>query len=426
MIGFAPDAQAQRVWSFALFAIWLIYFVVINLNGLWAYVGVPHISPIFADLGAILQSSDCDLRGFDAYAINSCTSASAVHVYGRDWLLLNRFGLMAQHQYILGAALDFLFMVTSVWVIKPASFREFALCCIIVFSPAMSLGLERANNDLVIFIMTAISATLLTSPRTLKIGVGLALIYFSAALKVYPVILFMAVLFVLKGNSRERRVIVFSVLILTAIWFIRNLDDVWLIKSVMPTPVKYYTTGAMQLFTFLGFQHSRGFSILFIAIIGSISFYLSQKIDIGELPSSEIRFNWVAFVFGLFVLFFTYVANTNYDYRWVFVLLLVPYLFDICRSAARRSMAMRLAGLGFACMIYIMWAEAFIGNHPFALKNLFVSLHLGRFLGPLDWVQRSLKDLSAWMLFMVVFTFFIRELQRSGIRRRQVNHGNAL
>ena len=400
----------DRALSFLLLAVWLIYIVEINIHGLWGHAGVPHISPLFADLGAILNASDCDMRGFDVYTLNACTNVGGIHVYGRAWLLLNKIGIGPQHQHALGIAVDITFMVLSVWLVKPKSIVEFLICCLIFFSPAVSLALERSNNDLVIFIFIFISIALLARNSRLLRALGLVLIYFSAMLKIYPGILFFAALFVQKSRLKEALVPIAITLLLASLWVATSFSEILLIKNIMPTPVGYYTTGGNQLFGYLGLGQSKFLSVIFVLIIGIGSTYLSRRIHLSDLPARTSTISYIAFVFGLFLLFFTYIVNTNYDYRWVFLIFILPYLFETLRCAVRPSLTFRLTALSFLCGAYLMWSEALMGNHPFALKNLYIALHLGRFLIPLEWVQRCLKEASAWVLFAILFSFIIKAL----------------
>jgi hypothetical protein len=194
----------KQAFPLALFALWALYlFSLYNFN-LWAYVGVPHMKPLFADLHAILAAAECHDKGLNVFVTNPCDALGRIHVYGSLWLKISHLGLQSHHLFMLGLSLNLIFMLLAVFLIQPKTLGQLALSCLIVFSPAVTLGIERANNDLVVFILIALSAILLAFKTRFTLAAGLALIYLSSSLKIYPSILFATVLLFAKQQAKVR------------------------------------------------------------------------------------------------------------------------------------------------------------------------------------------------------------------------------
>ena len=145
-----------------LFLVWFSYIFVLALYELWKHVGVSHMKPLFADLHAVLSAIECHGRGMNVFETNPCDVAGRIHVYGSLWLHLAALGLGSAHLFSKGFVVVVAFMGLAVLLIKPVCKADFAKSCLILFSPAVTLGIERANNDLIVFSLLAVAALLLT------------------------------------------------------------------------------------------------------------------------------------------------------------------------------------------------------------------------------------------------------------------------
>jgi hypothetical protein len=141
-------------WSIALIVIWATYLLFVDWTGSWGYLSVPHMVPIFADLNAVLSASDCHILGYDVFRQNAC---GALHVYGSGWLLLGQIGLGRADVWWLGFAINVVFMLLVTVLLRPRGALELVAGLLLVCSPPVLLGMERANNDLIIFILICFS-----------------------------------------------------------------------------------------------------------------------------------------------------------------------------------------------------------------------------------------------------------------------------
>jgi hypothetical protein len=410
---------SKHAFSLVLVALWALYLVSLYHFNRWAYVGVPPMKPLFADLHAILAAAECSDKGLNVFVSNPCDALGRIHVYGSLWLKISHLGLQSRHLFMLGLGLNLIFMLITVFLIQPKTLGQLALSCLIVFSPAVTLGIERANNDLVIFILIALGAILLAYKTRLAFATSLALIYLSSLLKIYPSILFGTVLLFAKQQTKGRVLIFGFSCVLGALWLATNLNEILLLKDLVPRPLDHYVTGLQALFTYVGRPYPQTLLIsetwrltLFISLIALGAIVLARRLKLSDFQPTQVGFQYILFLFGLSILFFTYAINSNYDYRWIFFILLMPNLLSIQQTAAHNSLAKRLVNLSFICATVVMWTEALRATRLFGLYNFNIYFNLSKSTFSTELLQQFLKELSAWLLFIILFAFAIKQFSK--------------
>ena len=373
------------------------------------------MEPLFADLHAIISAVECHSRGTNVFENNPCDVIGRPHVYGSLWLKLASFGVGAPHLFVIGLITNLMFMLLVVLLVKPVSGGEFAKSCLILFSSAVTLGVERANNDLILFILLALSAILFTMKDKVAHIFGLLLIYLSALLKIYPSVLFGAVLFIARRNIKDIIFVMGCAAALTGMWLATNLSEILLLKNIVPAPLDHYATGARAFLAYIGRPYPWVLTIpqgwllaAFVSVTALASIALAFHLKTIIVRQHRSAFNYAVFIFGLTILFFTYVINSNYDYRWIFFIFLMPLLFEIQRSATNNRLASRLVTLGFICAAIVMWTEVFRSTRLFGTFHLNIFFNIGRSTFSIELFQQFLKELAAWVLFSVLFAFAIK------------------
>jgi hypothetical protein len=412
---FAPSGF-NRVYGFSLtlFCVWVVYLWVLNHYKLWAFIGVPHMEPLFADLHAILSARECHARGMNVFVSNPCDVMGRIHVYGSAWLSLSQLNATSL-LWFLGLTTNAAFMAIAVGIIRPTSVFELLISCLILFSPAVTLGVERANNDIVIFILVAVSAALLTSRYALNQLFALLTICVSTLLKIYPSILFGAALFSIKNNRKEFVVILASSFLLAAWWLGMYTNEILLLKNIVPKPLDHYVTGARALFTYIGRPFPAvlsisfaGFIAIFFVFVMSFTFWIIFSLKKKIVAPLVKKSSYVLFIFGLSILFFTYTINSNYDYRWIFFVFLIPLLFDIKRAAPAGGLVCNLVWLCLICAVVIMWTETFRSTRLFGLYNFNSYFSFGRSTFSIELIQQYVKELAVWVLLTISLAFAIK------------------
>ena len=125
----------------------------------------------FLDTDAILAAIDCHRLGIDVYAVpNPCDPIGRPHVYPPLWLHLDHLSVGRGDLNVIGLTLDLLFFV-ALAVLPPVCNRTGAalfLCAIV--SPSVALALERANNDVLMFVLGTMAGRLVLRRSSLRLA----------------------------------------------------------------------------------------------------------------------------------------------------------------------------------------------------------------------------------------------------------------
>jgi hypothetical protein len=192
-------------------------------------------------------------------------------------------------------------------------------------------------------------------------------------------------------------------------------NEILLLKDIVPKPLDHYVTGAKALFTYMSRPFPAvlsisfaGFVAIFFVFVISFAVWIVFLLKNKIVASSIRKSSYILFVFGLSILFFTYTINTNYDYRWIFFIFLMPLLFEI-KSAERSSrLACNLAWLCFVCALVIMWTEAFRSTRLLGLYNVNSYFSFGRSTFSTELIQQYVKELAVWVLLTISLAFAIK------------------
>ena len=167
----------------------VLYFVaLVALGGhdRWGRLGVPPASVKFLDLRNVIAAWKCDSEGIAVLPINPCDPYHRPADFPKIWLALSFLGIGQGGAVALGVGIAVVFLVCAIFVV-PAGVSAWtglayaaALC-----SPAVMLGIERGNPDILIFPLVLAAALLTTRTRTGQILTA-ALLLFVIVLKLYP------------------------------------------------------------------------------------------------------------------------------------------------------------------------------------------------------------------------------------------------
>jgi hypothetical protein len=332
--------------------------------GAWHYVGVPGMSRIFADWHAVLSAIDCHKLGLDVVAENPCDYWFRKHVYGSLWLQLANVGLGLRDAFWSGVVINAVFMVTAVMLVRPSNRSELAIGAAILLSPTIMLAIERVNNDLIVFELLVLTAWLVTSRhRHGQIG-GLLVSTLATFLKFYPAALFGAIALVARTRKEFFTAIVGGICLLSA-WIYLSIHELALVLPLGPRPAGPFATGSTLLFEYLC-PTCPIFAISLVAatVAGTVAFLLSRNVSVTPFSVGMSRQPFVQFCLGLTVLLSTFLVNSNFDYRWVFFILLAPMLLGLRRQPFVDKLTKRLVVLILGCTLIVMWSGALVFYVP--------------------------------------------------------------
>ncbi len=389
--------------SLLLAAVVFVIVIILFKYNLWLQWGVPHFEPTFLDTHALLSASDCNLKGYDVYKENPCDALKRPHVYSRIWLSIGYIGLGREHLPIIGAILVVLFYVCAIWILKPGNFTEFFVSLAFLVSPPFMLCVERANNDIIVFILLSVAGAFMISNKATLQWFSHVLIYLATFLKFYPAISFGAFVYYLRNNKVFWAVVLISIGVIGCfVW--ATYDDFIAIATVVPRPDSLrFTFGSKFVFDCLGYSdYSDILKIVFTVFVFLITGLSANQY---KIPKNQVSSNRrvVFFLIGSFNLIFCFFLNTNFYYRYIFMVMTLPFLFDLIRRFPAGSVFRRLVRAFFIFSVLALWNE------------LFINLIMSTIQKALQWPEPvlytiylcilTLGHLSAWGIIVILLFF---------------------
>jgi len=139
----------------------------------------------FVDTETILSAVRCLRAGVDVIAVNPCDPLRRVFDYSPLWLLLAKFPVTEAWLVPAGLFVDITFLLSL--LLLPAGRNTSATMLIIlgVLSTSVAFGVERANNDLVLFALASVAAALASRTPVLRL-IGYAAAMMAGLLKYFP------------------------------------------------------------------------------------------------------------------------------------------------------------------------------------------------------------------------------------------------
>ena len=322
---------------------------------LFVFAGVNHYGVLFLDLYAVLASSDAAALGLDPYAANPLDYFHRPHIYSPWWLHLHDLGLTRADDFRLGLGLVVLFLFLAVRRLRPASAGELGWQLVILCASPVLLAVNRANNDLVIFVLLAPVVPCLLSPRRVVRFAAIGLVALAAGLKFYPAVA--ALVLVAGAEPREARRRVIAAVLALAFVALTATVDLGRVSTLLPKAEGVMTFGAENLFESLGLavkSAQRASVALGLALAGA---FVVMKPFAGWKIAEADRDAWWSFVLAAALLTGCFFSGTNYAYRWVFALWLAPLLWRLPRDAAAPVAVRRLALITAVLLPLMLWGD---------------------------------------------------------------------
>jgi hypothetical protein len=245
-----------------------IYFLILFIanffstyHDFWNLIGVPARPYPFGDLRVITSGLECYQQGYDVYVNNPCNPWPffGEFNYPQIWLSLTRLGINQSHTLLLGVSIVLLFFIAVFLTIGRLKISEGCIYSFILCSPSVMLGIERANNDLIIFIILAIALFLMRYTRYICHLSAYLLLFFASCLKLYP----MFSLLITFREGKKRFLLTNSLFLsLFVIYLVSQFENIKQVSSATPQ-VNYWSYGFKIIFHVL-----RSDLIKFVDVIG--------------------------------------------------------------------------------------------------------------------------------------------------------------
>jgi hypothetical protein len=359
----------------------------------WTRVfGVPHMAGSFADLSQIVAAVESARHGLDPYLTNPYDMEHRTFIYPRVWLYAFSTLRITSYRVVgAGVALACCFLMTVSWLVlrQPdvwaSMFIGVAAC-----SSAAAFAIERGNTDLLVFCLVVIAVEL-------ECRGGLWFLLTASVLKMYP---FFALLAEAVMGRRTRLLLV--ALVLGAAGIVVQHRDVSRQDQSLP-----HGYGLKEIDVAMGrapgpfrsaFEaHPVAFRVLWGSSLGSLFIsgaasgviwgrrkLIADALRSGADPATLLGLGTYAFVLSGSIFVGTFLISTNYDYRLIFLIPLVPFLMTQARTASHRlPRLLAAAALG---LIVIGLYRGIAGNIPLPALALFVKATSHAALWALLWI----------------------------------------
>jgi hypothetical protein len=364
-------------------------------------LGQQDLGMWFLDSFAVLASSDTAMAGNDPYTDSSFDPRGRAHSYSRWWLVAGPLGLTREDNFLLGGSWVLAFFALVLSWLRPRTWTEVGWASALCLSPPILLLVNRANNDLVVFILLMAAFAWLRGASTGRIVAAIAALGLATGLKFYPMIAAAAFL-VVRPPRRMLAATIAAGLVCGAV-FLSVHDDFR--RAVFPDEYPLSIFGAEVIGRELGASPRTiavtALGVLTVAaIVGVRRRWTTGLAD--ESPASlDAR---LLFAAGACLLVGCFVARVSYPYRWVFGILLVPWLWSRMRQGGATGRPARVA---IALLLTALWMDAalvVLGNlfvAPFTQAQAAAIAHAWKITTqPLVWLLMAM--LAGWLLDLLL------------------------
>ena len=322
--------------SFLIFVfLTLLYFVLAILYKLGYHWIIPESGPPgFYDLRVVLESTSCFNKGFNPYFT---TNTDCPHLYNYPfvWIWLTNFFHLTIHEvYFIGFGMIFIFVLSISFLFRKITISNLILLVITLISPPILLLLDRANIDILIFILLLIACYYLRSGNIThtKVHFSYILILIATMLKIYPGFL-LAFILIDPIEIKQKLIVAFYSTLILFFYSLLNLHEILILLGNTPHPSELAFGKNVWIQEFVSEKRLPYVSLICLIISGFLIFYkrlffLNLVSNLSFEKTKEGRL----FFAGLLLFSGTYFFGNNWDYRLVFVMFFLPYLFLISKK----------------------------------------------------------------------------------------------
>jgi hypothetical protein len=358
----------------------------------------------------VTSAWECDRQGVSVLPYNPCDPYGAIKRptnYPTIWLWPSVLGLGQGATVPLGVATALITFASFLVLIGSPGVREALLYASAAISPAVMLGVERGNIDLLLF--PILVAALFIFRRGLAgRGGAYALLLFAAILKLFPIFAWGVLL------RQPRRLALVSggvMLVLFAVYAAATFDTIRMISEVVPqfVVISYGAdvgVDSLQVWadgkTGLDWLTEAGDRLTVAAVTagaGVIAALAWRRRALGNAIASRhsTDFRLDAFVAGAGIYVFSFIVWHNWDYRLIFLLLALPQLIVWSRAARSPVPAPRLT---LGALLGTLWLSETLTDDK-GFWNAAIDFMT------LDDLGVSLDEILNWALFVSLGAGFV-------------------
>ena len=351
--GFRPPGSPRALWLLLLALGWMTY---VQSDRLREACGLPNSETWFLDSYAVLAASDAHRAGLDAAAAGPFDPLGRPHRYSDWWYGLGRLGLTRDDNFIFGLACVVAAVAAVAATVRPAGWRAAVWALLVLLSPGVFLGFNRANNDLVVFALLGGALVALREDRAWRHAVAAVAVALATALKFYPVVAVVALVIHHLRAGRGRTAlasVALAGLALLAVW-------PQMTRGRFPVEVSVHVWGARIWPQDLGLGTAG--TVGLIAVGAAVAIALAFGRPAGDRrPLTPVEEeSGAAFLLAATVLVACFLAGSNYGYRWIFAIWLGPWLLARWDDSRRPGWQRRAVGLAWILVPLVLWLDGLL------------------------------------------------------------------
>jgi hypothetical protein len=354
--------------------------------GLW---NVPTMRPHFADLRVITSASETYAQGIDPLIMNPSDQLQRPLNYPRIWQSLFKIGVDVNHTTGIGVSLILLFFIGNYLFLQKSGAIAVVFVMLALFSPAVLLGIERANIDLLMFFILSTAIVLANK----SYGYSLCLVLFAFILKLYPIF---GLTVLLRKDKLTIYKIVLLVIVTVGLYVIITYNDLALISRATPRSIVLSYGIDVFWMKMSSYNHIAGIIykglsyILLVLVIGK-AFTDSENTAKYLSISNDCDYCFDAFRVGGAVYIGTFLIGNNWDYRLMFLLFVIPQLIKWSRSDVKKIAVLSIVTIigVYASLWYLL------------IQRVLQHFSFGHTL------SYSIKEMSNWFIFCSLMYFII-------------------
>ena len=300
---------------------------------------------LFADWSVIINANICDNKGFDVFIDNPCDLWGRRHVYGKILLYLPFIdNNKVFYLLVLPLIINILFLFIIINLIDYDLIKKFYISLVFIISPAVLLSIDRANIDILIFLMMVLIA------KSKNYFVNNLLIFISTLSKFYPI--FLSFLFIFSSNLKK---IAFSYIIFLFLIFLILFFQQDELSKIFLSKQQFSASGGIFEFSFNGLlitfnnlinsQYNEVLNyfifLTIILILVFFNYYVTFSLfkntkELINIFNDNVYENRI-FILSISVIIFCYFLFSNYLYREIFFLGLIPYIIKIKQDNNKKN-----------------------------------------------------------------------------------------
>jgi hypothetical protein len=342
----------------------LYFLALFSLEWYWPRFGVPAGRGFsFLDFRYWTTAWECARAGIDVVPVNPCDPQMREFDHPRLWLAPAFLGLDESSTSALGALIAGAFFVSVFALIGRISPGDAVLYAALICSPAVMLGVERANTDLIVFVLVFSGVVVARRQTRPAAALGHGLLLLAALLKLYPVLAWGGLL-----RRPVRRAVpgLVALSVVFAAYLVAEREHFRAVRDVFPRQI-LHSYGAPILADSVGLDGLRG-QLLVIVTGCAIAGVVVALTLLRERPrpstdlavTRELALFWAGA--GIFV--GSYALTHNFNYRLAFLLLAVPQLL---RWTVEPSPQVRYARAALTLVLLALWLGTSISFYPFGI-----------------------------------------------------------